>query len=192
MTTSASALKLRRFGKGLGIATKVLSIISFVVAGILLVSLIFALVVPWDTVVMNVGEVTVNVHGMVTQLTDQASTDVNVRAIALSAISLGIIDGVFFGFIMGILSRLFKDTAAHETPFLSTNVRRLKSVGWLLIANSFAMGIATAIVEVLTHPVTSAFDTGNGGYLITGLVIFALAYVFQYGCELQQAADETL
>jgi len=73
--------------------------------------------------------------------------------------------------ILFILSALFKSTAAARSPFLAENVKRLKVIGAILIAAALLLGFEN---------------------LIYAFIILALAYVFQYGTELQQQADETL
>ncbi|MDR1713343.1 MAG: hypothetical protein LBR39_04240 [Coriobacteriales bacterium] len=73
--------------------------------------------------------------------------------------------------ILFILSAVFKATAINRTPFVPENVKRLKIIGIILIVVSILLGLTN---------------------LVFAFCVFALAYVFEYGAELQKQADETL
>jgi uncharacterized protein YacL len=93
------------------------------------------------------------------------------RAITIIALAAGCVYSILSAIILFILSSLFKTTARDKTPFVEENVKRLKKIGILLIVGSLLLGLTN---------------------LIFAFAVFALAYVFQYGTELQRAADETL
>jgi len=83
----------------------------------------------------------------------------------------GLLYAVASAAILFILSSVFRSTAVKGSPFLPENVKRLKIVGVILIVASVCLGL---------------------GNLIFAFCVLALAFIFQYGMELQQQADETL
>ncbi|MCL1890649.1 MAG: hypothetical protein FWG00_01270 [Coriobacteriia bacterium] len=73
--------------------------------------------------------------------------------------------------LLFVVSGVFKATAVNKTPFVAENVKRLKIIGIIMIVASLVLGLTN---------------------LVFAFCVFALAYVVQYGVELQQQADETL
>lgn len=96
------------------------------------------------------------------------------------------------------LHRIF-DTMQEGTPFVGSNVRRIRWIGGLLIFFAIFAEIGQArIAERLFWGVQGdgiqivhRFQF-NTSLILVGLIIFALAEVFRYGLELQTEADLTV
>ncbi len=94
---------------------------------------------------------------------DTGTSGGTAAAAALLAWILAMMGGVF-----AVLLRMFRDIRRGETPFEEKNVRRLKVV---------------ALLAVLML---------NSSTIALGAAFWCIALVFDYGCRLQQQADETL
>lgn len=93
-------------------------------------------------------------------------------------------------FFVGFLCKAFQTC---ESPFEENVIKRIKMLACSLIP--------WTILSTVNDAVTSSFFTDSfhtdgigidGKMLMTVLIIFALAYIFQYGAILQQESDETL
>lgn len=93
-------------------------------------------------------------------------------------------------FFIGSLCKAFQNC---ESPFEMNVIKRIKMLAYSLIP--------WTILSTVNGAVTSTFFTNSihmdgigidGKMVMTVLIIFALAYIFQYGAILQQESDETL
>jgi hypothetical protein len=169
--------KLVRFGRALDIVGKILAIICILGAVLALFTAILAAALPENAIMGILGsiEVTSDVLDLA------ANTRLGDFIAPAALISLKVLTVIFSAsiciycllsaIILFILSSVFKATAVHRTPFLQENVKRLKIIGVILFIASFILGLTN---------------------LIFAFCVLAFAYVFQYGTELQQQADETL
>ena len=90
----------------------------------------------------------------------------------------------------------------EESPFHLGNVKRLKVIAALLIVMEPSVFIAGRIFNRYNAFVIGANEFGDitleihtrvdGFILTTGLIIYCIALVFQYGIALQTQVDETL
>ena len=102
--------------------------------------------------------------------------------------------------ILVLALRMVWSLRKAESPFTLQNAKRLRVIGWLLIAYEavtallsrlFSQPVVIAEADGTTAAVST--HTSMGGILIVvGLAVLAIGYVFQYGVELQQLSDETL
>lgn len=97
---------------------------------------------------------------------------------------------VIISFILLYASRVFKELSDKAIPFSESISKNIKMIAWLTLSSGLPMLINKSL---------SLIDSSNGfhlnldiTYIILTLVFFALAYVFEYGCKLQQLSDETL
>ena len=99
---------------------------------------------------------------------------------------------ISMGFGMAILwmfMKIFKETK-FETPFIQTVSRRLRILAALFIISD-VMGIVNYFVfnSILRHSISTpdfALKTDLGSDLITGLVIWVIAEIYQRGLALQE------
>jgi len=155
--------KLARSGKVLDIFSKVLAVICVLgAASTLLVAVIIAFWWPLNIVM--------NIHAMSPSTFDSAIVP-NLKIFGIMS-ALGLcLYCVLCAIVLLTLSAVFKAIAVQKTPFLPENVKRLKVIGIIMIIASLTVGMLN---------------------IIFAFCVFALAYVFQYGTELQQQVDETL
>ena len=97
---------------------------------------------------------------------------------------------LFFGLQMLLTLR------ENKTPFISQNVRRLKTAGILLVALE---PVQVLIQAVCNHyrPAVDEMRTvwirwTGGIYIAVGVVVLCMAVVFARGVEMQKQWDETL
>ena len=117
----------------------------------------------------------------------------------LEALLPGLLLTVFAIGILLLAFRLIFSLRSGCSPFTTANARRLRGIGLLLIAYEL---LQSALSSVTTASLAEALSAEGeqvsvhislGGLLIvTGLAVFSLSYVFQYGVQLQQLSDETL
>ncbi|MBQ2824096.1 MAG: DUF2975 domain-containing protein [Oscillospiraceae bacterium] len=116
--------------------------------------------------------------------------------------------GIFYG-VYDLISMLcfavalnfgvkaFKKLKDGETPFRYEIADKIKAAGIVLFATGFfsiAAGIVEGVLEstgviVVTDSSLISIDLS---IFMWGAVLFAVAYIFNYGCKLQQESDETL
>ncbi len=96
---------------------------------------------------------------------------------------------------------IFRRLRTSETPFCYDIADKIKGTGFLAILLGIISLVYRAVVELISKN-GGNFVKSDGymdlGYpfiysvLILGVVLMIIAYVFNYGCKLQQEADETL
>ncbi len=85
--------------------------------------------------------------------------------------------------ILLYLERLFNNINKYETPFTLENVRYIKLIAYLLIANIVLSAIFGGLFEVI---IGNSFDFDmNMTSLIEILFLYSMSYIFEYGYELQ-------
>ena len=101
--------------------------------------------------------------------------------------------------VMVMVIRLLQSIRRGSTPFTMVNVRRLRQIGWMLVAFEMLQHLTTRLFWAAAsgrieegEKVVYYFSSTAGMVLIVGLAVLAISLVFQYGVELQQLSDETL
>ena len=176
MDTTQTSDKLVRFGRVLDIVGKVFAVLC-ILAGVSCFFLaILVLLLPQDllfnamsTVELTSGFFVFQTGTVLSDLVPHAAL-IGVKLAMIFALLGGLVYCAASAIILFILSAIFKSTAARRSPFLPENVKRLKIIGIILIVASLFLGLDN---------------------LIFAFCVLALAFVFQYGTELQQQADET-
>jgi len=95
-------------------------------------------------------------------------------------------------FTMIFVKKLFKSLKNCNSPFDTVVIANLKKLAYACIPWVFLAGMFEGVSNGF---VTDNFDFGpsiNLVALMLVLILLALAYVFQYGAELQKESDETL
>ena len=94
--------------------------------------------------------------------------------------------------VLLIIHRIFTTISREHTPFMVVNVKRMKQVAILLLVMESVEGTLGFIVQrVVTVQGLYNYSIDLTWVLIAG-VIYCIALIFDYGCQLQQQSDETL
>jgi hypothetical protein len=177
LMTSQISDRLARFGRVLNIVAKVLVVLCIISAVFALFAAIAVAAIPEGLIVSALGDIHITSDlfnfAASAQLGDYLlpSAIGGAKIVAIFALARVCVYCILSAIILFILSAFFRATAVQKTPFLEENVRRLKIIGVILIVASLVLGLNN---------------------LIIAFAVLALAYVFQYGAELQRSADETL
>lgn len=101
--------------------------------------------------------------------------------------------------IMVMAIQLLQSIRKESTPFTLGNVRRLRVIGWMLIAFEVLQHVTMRLFWAVAsgrvedgERVVYYYNSTAGMVMIVGLAVLAISVVFQYGVELQQLSDETL
>ncbi len=110
---------------------------------------------------------------------------------ALLALRIGAIGTLVGGAVLlTLLRELLRiiDSARVGDPFIPDNARRLRRVGWLLLAFNFCSN--TTISAALSGGITFPFVSFNG--VLTVLLVFVMARIFDTGSQMRAELKETV
>ena len=79
------------------------------------------------------------------------------------------------------LHKLFKNINEGDTPFTLENVHHIKSMAYLMIAETIMVTIGNLFSGIIIE--NQDYDIGFG--IISILVFYSIAYIFEYGYEIQ-------
>lgn len=188
--------KIKKSSKAVFVFSRILRIIiiicfCFVVA----VSILTALTPESKFSLVNSDYVLISGSpDLVGEGTDALEMTGNMAALLLTAVvpalfSLGIII-----FILYLAERIFKNIYDSQSPFELQNVKKLKTIAWLMLAFTiFPTYVETILRFFLMRSTTSPYNFSiDITTLCLTVIFFALAYIFEYGCLLQLQVDETL
>ena len=101
--------------------------------------------------------------------------------VVMIASMIFLITGLFIlSVALNHLSQLFKNINEGDTPFTLENVHHIKTMSYFMIAITILSAIGNAISSII---IEQDFDLGFG--FISILVFYSIAYIFEYGYELQ-------
>ena len=93
-------------------------------------------------------------------------------------------------FLFSTLRQIFKDLGNGQTPFSHRQVSRIRKVALLSLILCVMENLTEAFAQYFLFK-TNAFSI-DIMWLVFTIVIYCLAYIFDYGAQLQRQADETL
>ncbi|MCM1184288.1 MAG: hypothetical protein NC337_13035 [Roseburia sp.] len=99
-------------------------------------------------------------------------------------------DTAFLAVILFLVHAIFRDIGKGCTPFTHQNTARIKGIAIAAILLSLVGGCADAFVDYYT--IGELTWRVNLVGLISGMAIYCIALIFDYGCDLQRQSDETL
>lgn len=184
-------------------SSKAVFIFSRILRIILIVSFCFVLAVSILTAVAPASKFSlvnsdyVLISGspdLVAEGTDGLLLTDNLSALLLTAVVPALVSLGIMIVILYLAERIFKNIYDSQSPFEWLNVRRLKTIAWLMLAFSiFPTFVETVLRFILMRSTGSPYNFSIEITTICLTVIFfALAYIFEYGYLLQQQYDETL
>ncbi|MDO5400958.1 MAG: DUF2975 domain-containing protein [Eubacteriales bacterium] len=91
-----------------------------------------------------------------------------------------------------LLEQVFRGIGEDGTPFNPAHVSCIKRVAWLALALSVMVSVADNLEAALLTGERLVLLELDMAALLFAAIIYCLAYVFEYGCKLQQESDETL
>ena len=101
-----------------------------------------------------------------------------------------LIDTLLISAILFIIHAIFKDIQKGNSPFLDQNTTRIKRIAIIAIILSIVGSSSDALVDYFT--IGELTWKVNIIGLIASIIIYCIALIFRYGCDLQQESDETL
>ena len=105
-------------------------------------------------------------------------------------LTLGFICLTIYLFIISIIlrnvERLFKNINRGETPFTLENVSYIKKTAYYMIVAIIVSSCGAGILDTIAGDNSLAVDSFD---LIEILFLFAMAYIFEYGVEIQKDSE---
>lgn len=96
--------------------------------------------------------------------------------------------GVFLLFHM--LHKLFSSMGQEESPFTQKVSKQIQQLSYLLTGLAVGKIVVESLMEkFITGKLAISLDLG---LLLGAFIVYSLAQLFDYGCQLQKQADETL
>ncbi|MDD4124929.1 MAG: hypothetical protein PHW77_04295 [Eubacteriales bacterium] len=103
---------------------------------------------------------------------------------------LNIIAGVLGLIIIKNAYMIFKEISVTARPFEKIYVKRLKTIALIMIISNFGLSFIRGITEsIMGGKIGNWFQTYD---IFTAVLIYCLALIFDYGCDLQKQSDETI
>ena len=101
-----------------------------------------------------------------------------------------IVDLVLMVMVLNSLEKLFKNLFNKDTPFIMENVLFIKKAAYLMLATVLLSWITGIIFElILGLDLNVSLEISN---IIEVLFLFSIAYIFQYGCQIQAESQTRL
>lgn len=92
--------------------------------------------------------------------------------------------------LLGKLRKLFNNIHDGDTPFTMENVGYIRNIAYILIAMACIKIAGNGIVSILiANNATFSFDLTDILYI---LILFAVAYIFEYGYGLQKDSEHKI
>ena len=185
--------KKERIAQVSNVLSKITSVaMGFVIAAVIAL-LGLAVLVQAGNINLNMIKLTPSLEANIflDGITPISLADISIPLAFAGFCILLVIDFVILYLLLKNLKAIFKDLAQEESPFSQLQVKRLKSV----THQSIGLGIMGVVVSLY---IRSAFALPRFDYsinltnLLFPVLIYFIAYIIEYGCELQQFSDETL
>ena len=90
------------------------------------------------------------------------------------------------GIILSHIEKLFKNINEGQTPFTLENVEHIKKAAYYMIAAIVFSAIGSGVFALISEAGEVEFDSFD---LIEILFLFAMAYIFEYGVEIQKDSE---
>ena len=165
MNKEAKLESLKKTSKVFAVIAKVMEVLSYVVAAMILLFMILPTNIYFGIKLDEAGMI----GAIWNLLQDKLDPSVSYKIFFIIMIILCLI----IGYVMRNTSKLFKKINKDYSPFVPENVKIIKTI---------AIGMAVIIL----------IEVNLGSALVTGIAIWAVALLFDYGCELQNESDEII
>lgn len=113
-----------------------------------------------------------------------------VTTISLCVVCIGFIIALNFG------ADIFRIVRTAETPFRYDVADKMKGAGFALSVTGIVGFVLNMVIQMFVANGIMYFDTmiymPDMVPFLFGVFLIALAYIFNYGCKLQQESDETI
>lgn len=174
----------------------IVTIIGFLTLGFLVTVFLPASLLTIDLNALVDG-LTIDMMGIaVTIPGDLFQDEVSLKGTVLTTLTVATIYMVFFVLLIHLLYGLLMD-AKKQTPFSPANIKRLFTMSYVLMIGGIVLPIFLTIVGWVFIS-ASGFEGASvdyslhAQYIMTGVLIFILAKLFEYGAYLQDEVDMTV
>ena len=108
------------------------------------------------------------------------------------ALSIAVIIMSAFMFVIFLFAyQIFNEISKNAMPFNEKYVKRIKQIGILIAVMTLVGNTVDAAASAKIGVSTLGICTDSTG-IAFGIIIYCLAFIFDYGCMLQKQSDETL
>lgn len=186
--------------KGTAIVTKIFNVILYIalaVVAVLFIAVIFINQRHFNFDLSHLDNINVSINNILYELSgDTLSGIVNVKTILLVGAGVAFINLGFVQYILLTVRKLVTNIK-DDQPFDQQNTVLLKNLAIAFLIASVVLSILNSVfftvvmnnLEIVEMNVNYSINTT---YLFMGILIFILAYVFDYGSYLQEEYDSTI
>lgn len=181
-------LKIQKTSRNVSVAMNVLKyFLIFGLVMLVLVSIWYA-----DACSLHQAEAMGIWGNLLESMMPMVPTEAKLQPVFFVCLMLQMVDSVLFIALTGQLAKLFRDIGRKGNPFDEAYIRPIRRV-WKLALAMFVEG-------TVKYGLESAMEAGFVGFLpdldlgwVAALaLVYCLTHIFEYGCQLQREADETL
>ena len=177
---------MKKLAKAAYIITKVFRIVIYVAIGVMLASLVFMLAAGTEQSIEIGSTGAVTVYSGITADIDMG------REATILVLSSSIVYAFIITVTLHYLGAVFKSTGNEGSPFDPENVKLLKKAAISIVLLSVIPIIVEVAVAVTLGTLRFNSMQVDVIYIALAFFFFCLAYIFEYGAELQKQSDETL
>ncbi len=178
----SSSNKAQKASKGMAKFLHVLYIINIVL--MVIIALGFLSIILFGTE-FSEGSISITARGGMSFPMDINNMNNFITTIIISFIGL-----IAFMIILKYTTSIFEDIGNGETPFTQKQIDRIKRISITLVVMGVIENIAVVLWSYTTSwasPIQIDFRT-----FVMAFIVYCIALIFDYGCELQQLSDETI
>ena len=168
---------------------KYISIILFIVCTLTILGALLSLVAVGILLFGN-NQIIASLQDALTVVSSNGSLTVPSTEVLITLLLFAAVQLIILFFVLFLLYRIFSDISRNYTPFEKNHVIRMKKVAVLTLVVCIFSNVFDNIANAILYGKT--LMEINFVWLVVGIVIYCISYIFDYGYQLQTQSDETL
>ena len=179
------------------IVLKVFKVILIIFGGLATLGFIIISLIPSETLWIDGDWLTLSLGFLPTELESQNIVfNGSLKPLLLAGTFITVTYTIFSYIVLNFIHRVIRKTR-EKVPFDPTSIKALYYFGYTLIVSGIVLPIFNFVTFNQINRAYNAFDVNidynvQFGMIFTGVLIYILANIFEYGAHLQSEVDATV